>query len=83
MPKQSSRFFSNEKCEYFPCHEGVSGGGFNCLFCYCPLFTLPDCGGSYRLGASGRKDCSGCVFPHQPESYQLIVERLCRLPAPK
>ena len=36
-PQNSSRFFENRACAYFPCHAGMEGEAFNCLFCYCPL----------------------------------------------
>ena len=38
------KFFQNKKCEYFPCHKGIPEEDFNCLFCYCPLYTLGKCG---------------------------------------
>ena len=34
-------YFSHKKCEYFPCHKGVDPENFNCLFCYCLLYTSP------------------------------------------
>ncbi len=42
MPEQNKHynFFQNKECEYFPCHKGVKEEDFNCLFCYCPLYTL-------------------------------------------
>ena len=43
----SDRFFQNRECRYFPCHTGVPEEEFNCLFCYCPLYTLGrKCGGN-------------------------------------
>jgi Zn-finger protein len=58
--------FTNEKCEFFPCHEGVKRS-FNCMFCYCPLLHL-ECPGPYKVITSkyGRmiKDCSDCTLPH-------------------
>ena len=41
MPEQNKHynFFQNKECEYFPCHKGVKEEDFNCLFCYCPLYT--------------------------------------------
>ena len=42
--------FTNRACEYFPCHEGVEPGSFNCLFCYCPLYALGTaCGGNFVM----------------------------------
>ena len=40
----SYRFFENKECKYFPCHEGLED--FNCLFCYCPLYTKEHCPGN-------------------------------------
>ena len=75
-PKHCSRFFSNRACEYFPCHPGADPEGFNCLFCYCPLYLPgPRCGGSFTLLPDGRKDCSGCLYPHRREGYGEIVRR--------
>ena len=68
-------FFSNTGCEYFPCH-GTDTGDHNCLFCFCPLYAHADCGGTYVVLESGRKDCSGCDLPHRKENYGLVVEQL-------
>ena len=72
----SFRFFSNRECEYFPCHETSNPERFNCLFCYCPLYFLADCGGRFTLLPSGLKDCTNCRLPHTPEGYDHIVDRL-------
>ncbi|MBR1487200.1 MAG: hypothetical protein IKN30_05910 [Synergistaceae bacterium] len=72
--KNSSRFFCNKACEYFPCHQGLEE--INCLFCYCPLYKLKDCGGNFQILANGCKDCSNCTLPHKPVSYEYIVRRL-------
>jgi len=76
--KPSSRFFRNTACEYFPCHEGADPETFNCLFCYCPLYFLPDCGGRPRMiGTRCRiKDCTGCTLPHGPGGYDRVLARL-------
>lgn len=53
---------------------------FNCLFCYCPLYTLGDrCGGSFAYTEDGVKDCSGCVLPHSPEALQMVLKRFPEL----
>ena len=58
-------YFSHRKCD-----------NFNCLFCYCPLYTLGDkCGGNFRYLDNGIKDCSDCLYPHFKENYGKIVER--------
>jgi Zn-finger protein len=72
----NSRFFSNKDCEYYPCHKTEKD--LNCLFCYCPLY-LTDCGGNPSfIECNGKKvkDCSSCLFPHIPENYDKIIEKL-------
>ena len=59
----SFRFFRNTACAYFPCHETADPERFNCLFCYCPLYFTPRCGGDGVILPSGVKDCSGCLVP--------------------
>lgn len=69
--------FSHRECEFYPCHKGADPDHFNCLFCYCPLYLLgTECGGNYRILESGVKDCSDCLFPHQPENYDKVVQKL-------
>ena len=72
----SYAFFQNKDCEYFPCHETASPEEFNCLFCFCPLYHLgKSCGGDY-VCRNGIKDCSGCLYPHDPAHYGEIISRL-------
>ncbi len=74
-PEQSESFFSNTRCPYFPCHKGVAPEQFNCMFCYCPLYTLGSrCGGNFSYLENGIKDCSACTIPHHPSGYQYILE---------
>lgn len=75
--QHSHKFFRNADCEYFPCHTGVAQEEFNCLFCFCPLYFLPDCGGDYS-DAKGFKDCSGCCKPHGAGGYEHVLKRLKR-----
>lgn len=75
--KNSSRFFENRECEYFPCHR--MEGDFNCLFCYCPLYFLEKCPGNYSFleKKGGRiKNCINCDFPHKAENYDTIMKIL-------
>jgi len=75
--ENSYRFFENKECEYYPCHNSVEN--MNCLFCYCPLYSLEHCPGTYKLIESkGKmiKECSGCTFPHEAENYDVIIEFL-------
>lgn len=74
--ENSSRFFRNTACAYFPCHPNADPETFNCLFCYCPLYFLSECLGAPRRTATGVKDCSHCRVPHQPETYDRIVQKL-------
>lgn len=69
----SYKFFNNNKCEYFPCHETNDKENFNCLFCYCPLYALgKNCGGNPIFLDNNIKDCSSCYLPHDPKSYDFI-----------
>lgn len=73
--KNSYQFFSNKECEYFPCHKTSDPQGFNCLFCYCPLYALGEqCGGNFQYTESGIKDCSNCMIPHAPGGYDYIIK---------
>ncbi len=80
--RASERFFENRDCKYFPCHAGMEGQPFNCLFCYCPMNPYEDCPGNpvYRETKNGRriKVCTGCTFPHQAEHYDEIMDFLRR-----
>ena len=70
--------FKNGDCEFFPCHKGINEEEFNCIFCFCPLYSKgTECGGSYTLLENGVKDCSHCPLPHNGESgYDWVLKRL-------
>ena len=71
------KFVQNKKCEFFPCHEGVDVEEFNCLFCYCPLYTLKDkCGGNPKFLENGLKDCSDCTVTHKKGSSFSHVQKM-------
>lgn len=75
--KNSTNYFCNTECEHYPCHNGIEN--INCLFCYCPLYTMEKCLGNYIMKeADGKivKDCTNCLFPHLPENYEKIMELL-------
>ncbi len=72
----SASFFCNTDCEWFPCHKVEDEDNFNCLFCYCPLYRMADCGGHYRFTANGIKDCTDCTIPHKAENYTYILSKL-------
>jgi len=74
----SYRFFQNRECEYFPCHKVKETDSFNCLFCYCPLYSRMDCGGKYVMLEGGIKDCSSCLLPHY--NYDYILKKLGEKP---
>ena len=77
MMDNSSCFFENRECEYFPCHSGLEH--YNCLFCYCPLYHMKNCPGTPKfMEYNGKqiKVCSDCVFPHKPENYEGIMKAL-------
>jgi len=74
----ASAYFTNRECEYYPCHRDMEGDGFNCLFCYCPMYYSICLGEPVYRQIHGAliKDCSGCGYPHRPENYGTIVEYL-------
>ena len=74
--KNNYSFFRNTECEYFPCHKVKNNENFNCLFCFCPLFLLENCGGNCTYTKEGIKDCTNCTLPHHPDGYSYIVNKL-------
>lgn len=75
--ENSYRFFENKECQYYPCHKGAKQ--INCMFCYCPLYSLEHCPGKYKyMDSNGKriKNCTDCTFPHEAENYDLIVNFL-------
>lgn len=75
--KNSFRYFENRECKYYPCHRGMEE--MNCLFCYCPLYFLPDCPGTReQIEKEGRviRSCMNCEYPHRPENYGNILRIL-------
>ena len=75
----SSAFFANKSCRYYPCHEGTDH--INCLFCFCPMYFLDACPGSPTyINKEGRiiKNCTGCTYPHQPENYETVMKVISR-----
>jgi len=69
----SYRFFENRECKYYPCHKDVEN--INCMFCYCPLYQMVNCPGTYKIiEKDGRaiKSCIDCTFPHIYENYDKI-----------
>ena len=74
--ENSYRFFANKDCKYYPCHEGIEE--MNCMFCFCPFYLREKCPGKpeYVQTKEGKtiKDCQNCIFPHRPESYDVIIE---------
>ncbi|MDD3347212.1 cysteine-rich small domain-containing protein [Oscillibacter sp.] len=73
-------FFQHRSCEYFPCHATQHPETFNCLFCYCPLYTFGErCGGNFTYLKNGAKDCSGCLFPHRKERYDEVIDKFREL----
>ncbi len=79
--KNSSCYFENTQCEYFPCHK-MAGDYFNCMFCYCPLYALGDkCGGNFSYTSEGIKDCSNCLIPHSPNGNGHILSKIGEISA--
>lgn len=69
----SYKFFTNESCEYYPCHKIDN---INCLFCFCPLYLISDCGGNFTILSNGLKDCSNCTLPHSQQGYDYIIKKI-------
>ncbi len=73
-------FYTNTKCEYFPCHKTDNIDEFNCLFCYCPLYALgKNCGGNPKFTENGIKDCSDCMLPHGKFSFGQINDKFMEI----
>lgn len=72
------KFFQHRSCEYFPCHANVDINKFNCLFCYCPLYTITECGGN-NIFNNGIKICTNCKVPHLENGYDFIVNKLIEI----
>lgn len=74
---QHYKFFNHCQCEYYPCHD-IDPEKLNCLFCFCPLYVLTDCGGNYQM-IGNIKDCSHCLLPHRIENYDYIMQQYQKL----
>lgn len=73
----TSSFFANTSCKYYPCHQ--SSEELNCLFCYCPMYRFKDCLGNPEFIEKPDgivKNCSHCDFPHQKDNYESIMNFL-------
>ncbi len=54
-----------------------------CMLCYCPLYSIYDCGGNPVYTNQGIKDCSFCNRVHDKEFIKRIFkERLYELVVP-
>lgn len=74
LQDENFKMFTHKSCEYFPCHPISDSSYFNCLFCYCPLYTLGDqCGGDFSYEGDV-KDCSKCLLPHSEGGYSYIMK---------
>lgn len=77
--KHDHHYFCNKDCEYYPCHPIKDDKPFNCLFCFCPLYQLGDqCGGNFSYTSNHVKDCSNCLYPHDPKNYTKIMQALSK-----
>ena len=72
--KNSTNFFRNTDCNYFPCHKTEDTENFNCMFCYCPLYHMAECPGTPEMLPNGVKNCTNCILPHF--NYDAVVEAL-------
>lgn len=58
------------------CHTGE----VNCIFCYCPFYPIPDCGGNFSMLPNGLKDCSACTLHHNPEFIRKFFRAIYKNP---
>ncbi|MCH5263609.1 MAG: cysteine-rich small domain-containing protein [Lachnospiraceae bacterium] len=80
MKENSAKYFSNQACQYYPCHKVEDAEEFNCLFCYCPLYVLGErCGGNFRYTDQGIKDCTNCSIPHHEGGYEYVMEHISKI----
>ena len=79
---QSSNYFENRKCEYFPCHKNINPDiqGFNCQFCRCPYYNAIVCPGlvdgsvkKIQIRDGEYKDCTECLFPHMYSNREKLA----------
>ncbi|MBQ0064718.1 MAG: cysteine-rich small domain-containing protein [Firmicutes bacterium] len=71
------KFFQHRNCEFFPCHKMENVSDFNCLFCFCPFYSLGEsCGGNFTYSQKGIKSCVNCTYPHDKKNYSEIMNRL-------
>lgn len=68
--KNNYKFFQHKRCEFYPCHK-AKVWKFNCLWCYCPLFSTEECVNS--------NNCVECVYPHVKDNYDYIIDKLRRI----
>ena len=80
MKSNDETFFQNKDCPYFPCHQTLNHDEFNCMFCYCPLYTLGEsCGGNFCYTQQGIKDCSNCILPHSAQGHLYVMSKFSEL----
>lgn len=71
------KFTQNKQCEYFPCHKVENTETFNCLFCFCPLYTLGNqCGGDFEYTAKGIKSCMKCTKTHGLNAHEHVMGKM-------
>lgn len=70
------KFYQNTECEFFPCHNIRNTEDFNCLFCFCPLYAVKNCGGKFSYLENGIKDCSKCVLPHLRDGHDFVMSHV-------
>ena len=58
-------FTQHTACEFFPCHKTAHPEDFNCLFCYCPLYTLGSKGGGNFTATSSPRTRNSWSWPRK------------------
>ena len=76
--KNSSRFFRNTFLRPLSVPSNADPETFNCLFCYCPLYFLPECIGTPRWNANGIKDCTSAASRISPTTMIALSKSFPR-----
>jgi Zn-finger protein len=73
-----------QACRYYPCHEGIPAGDYDCRTCYCPFYqecsrlALTELGGYWLhyldQNAMPRKvwACERCTILHHKRVYEKV-----------
>ena len=76
------KHLKDKNCEFYPCHKDISEHIFNCRFCYCPAFLIPNCpgieSGYATILQNGWKTCEHCTINHDVNKFQIIIDAVSK-----